>query len=86
MFDNVVHAVHVQHAQNMTTCIKITEVQNILLNFIVTLLYFGYYNIIYKKETSKFNTDNFIFNCLYLASGFSWTKLVLTLSSSVAQL
>ena len=28
VFEHVAHAVHVQHAQNMTTCIKITEVQN----------------------------------------------------------
>ena len=40
------YVVHAQHAHYIAKCIKITEVQNILLNFTVILLYFCY-NITY---------------------------------------
>ena len=38
------YVVHVQYTQHTATCIERTEIQNILLNFTVILLYF-YYNI-----------------------------------------
>ena len=46
MFEHVMYAIHVQHAQNMAVCLKITKAQNILLNFTVLLLYFCYCNIV----------------------------------------
>ena len=40
------HDVHVQHASPVAACIDIMLMKNIVLDFTVTLLYFGY-NFVY---------------------------------------
>ena len=42
MFQHTVYMTHVQHGQHRATHFEIIQVQSILLNFIVILLYFGY--------------------------------------------
>ena len=42
MFEHTVSVVHVQHAWHVATSIDITLVQNILLDYIVILLFLSY--------------------------------------------